>query len=121
IVISSWFIGPALLQRVRYKSSFPGDIYMPRRALMLAAASLSMFLGCLPAYGQAAPQASPTRAETTVDDKENKAILELGAATSWNVSGGAATFAPNLAMEIELIESWLDLEVGVSPFYTHSS
>ena len=94
---------------------------MPRRALRLAAASLFMFIGYLPAYDQAVPQASPTRAETTVDDKENKAILEVGAATSWNVSGGAATFAPNLAVEIEPIENWLELEVGVSPFYTHSS
>jgi hypothetical protein len=90
-------------------------------ALRLAAASLSMFIGCLPAYGQAAPQASATRAETTVDDKENNAILEVGAATSWNVSGGAATFAPNLAAEIEPIENWLELEMGVSPFYTHNS
>jgi hypothetical protein len=103
----------------KYKSSFPGEISMPRRALRLAAASLSLFIGCLPAYSQAAPQATP--AETTVDDKENKAILELGAATSWNVTGGAATFAPNLAMEIEPIEHWLELEAGVSLFYTHNS
>jgi hypothetical protein len=94
---------------------------MPRRALRLAEASLSILIGCLPAHGQVAPQASPTRSETTVDDKENKAILEVGAATSWNVSGGAATFAPNLAVEIEPIENWLELEVGVSPFYSHSS
>ena len=94
---------------------------MPRRALRLAAASLFMFIGYLPAYDQAVPQASPAHAEPTVDDKENRAILEVGAATSWNVSGGAATFAPNLAVEIEPIENWLELEVGVSPFYTHTS
>jgi hypothetical protein len=35
----------------------------------------------------------------------------LGGATSWNVSGGAATFAPNLAAEIEPIENWLELEI----------
>ena len=80
-----------------------------------------MFIGGLPAHGQAAPQDSSTRVETTIDDKENKAILELGGATSWNVSGGAATFAPNLAAEIEPIENWLELEVGVSPFYTHTA
>jgi hypothetical protein len=94
---------------------------MPRRALRLAITGLSMFIGGLPAHGQAAPQDSSTRVETTIDDKENKAILELGGATSWNVSGGAATFAPNLAAEIEPIENWLELEVGVSPFYTHTA
>lgn len=94
---------------------------MTRRTLWLAAASLSTFIGCMPAHGQAAPQGSPRSAETTVDDKENKAILEVGAATSWTVSGGAATFAPNLAVEIEPIENWLELEVGVSPFFTHTS
>ena len=46
-------------------------------------------------------------------------ILELGAATSWETSGGAATFAPNLAAEITPIENWLEIEGGVSPFYTH--
>ena len=80
-----------------------------------------MFIGCLPAHAQAAPQDSSTRVDTTVDDKENKAILEVGGATSWNVSGGAATWAPNLAVEIEPIENWLELEMGVSSFYTHNS
>jgi hypothetical protein len=94
---------------------------MPRRAFRLAAASLSTFIVCLPAYGQAAPQDSPTRVETTVDSHENKAILEVGGATSWNVRGGAATFAPNLAVEIEPVENWLEIELGVSPFYTHTS
>ena len=54
-------------------------------------------------------------------DKDPKAIVELGAATSWNFSGGAATFAPNLAAEITPIENWLELEAGVSPFYTRNS
>ena len=47
--------------------------------------------------------------------------LELGAATSWNFSGGAATFAPNLAAEVTPIENRLELEAGVSPFYTRDS
>ena len=32
------------------------------------------------------------------------AILEVGGATSWNINGGAATFAPSLAAEITPIE-----------------
>jgi hypothetical protein len=94
---------------------------MPQRAFGLALASLAVFIGCLSALGQAAPQASSNLPGTTVDDKEDKAILEIGAATSWNMSGGAATFAPNLAAEIEPIESWLEIEMGVSPFYSHNS
>jgi hypothetical protein len=94
---------------------------MPRRAFRLALASLYTFIGFLPAYGQAMPQEPSTQGKTIDDDKENRAILEVGAATSWNVSGGAATWAPNLAAEIEPIEKWLELEMGVSPFYTHNS
>lgn len=49
------------------------------------------------------------------------AILEVGASTNWNFSGGAATFAPNLAVECTPIENWLELEAGVSPFYSGNS
>ena len=90
---------------------------MPRRAFTLAVASLCTFINCLPAHGQASAQESSTR----VDTAENKAIFELGGATSWDLSGGAATFGPNVAVEIEPIEKWLELELGVSPFYTHTA
>lgn len=66
--------------------------------------------------GQAAPQT-----KQGIVDKDPVAILELGAATSWNVNGGAATFAPNIAAETTPIENWLEIEAGVSPFYTHRS
>jgi hypothetical protein len=49
------------------------------------------------------------------------AILELSAATSCILSEGAATFAPNLAGEITPVENWLEVEAGVSPFYTRHS
>jgi len=57
----------------------------------------------LTAYGQTAPK------ETAVDEKENEAILELGGATSRDISGGAPTWAPNFAVEIEPVENWLEL------------
>lgn len=78
--------------------------------------SLSMYIGCLSARGQAEPST-----HMTDNVKYNKAIFELGGATSWDVSGGAASFAPNLAVEIETIENWLELELGVSPFYTKTA
>lgn len=91
---------------------------MLRCAFKIAVVSLSTFVAGQSAHAQAAPRQSSTPAETTADDDSNKAILELGAATSWNVTGGAATFAPNFAAEITPIENWLELEAGVSPFYT---
>jgi len=54
-------------------------------------------------------------------EKDLAAIVELGAATSWNVKGGAATFAPNFAVEVTPIENWLELEFGTAPFYTRNT
>ncbi len=55
------------------------------------------------------------------EDKDPAAIVELGAATSWTLTGGAATFAPNFAVETTPIENWLELEAGVSPFFTRNA
>ena len=79
-------------------------------------------LCCLPAFGQMAqnnPSILPAKASPDTDD--TVAILEVGASTNWNFSGGAATFAPNLAAECTPIENWLELEAGVSPFFTRNS
>jgi hypothetical protein len=54
-------------------------------------------------------------------DDDPSVILELGAAASWNTSGGAASFAPNLAAETTPIENWLEIEAGVSPFFTRNA
>src|SRR6201998_1823758 len=86
----------------------------------LAAACLFLF-PFLPAHGQTSFKASSSQAREATEDKAPIVILELGAATSWNLSGGAATFAPNLAAEVTPIENWLELEAGVSPFYTRNS
>ena len=70
---------------------------------------------------QASSQVPSGHPQKAGEDKDPIAIVELGAASSWNFSGGAATFAPNLAAEVTPIENWLELEAGVSPFYTHKS
>src|ERR1700738_3670161 len=91
---------------------------MHTRVYRLTGACLFLFC-CLPAHGQTSPPGTCRNQLETNRDKDPIVILELGAATSWNVSGGAATFAPNLAAEVTPIENWLELEAGVSPFYTH--
>jgi len=60
-------------------------------------------------------------AQETKTEKEGVAILEVGAEESWNIKGGAATFGPNFAVEITPIEKWLELEAGVTPFFTRNS
>jgi hypothetical protein len=79
-----------------------------------------LLFGVLPVHGQSSSQ-SPSQWQEAGEDKDPKIILELGAATNWNFSGGAATFAPNLAAEITPIENWLEIEAGISPFYTGKS
>jgi hypothetical protein len=72
----------------------------------LAGACLFQFL-CPPAHGQTSAKAPCGDPQKAADDKDPIVIVELGAATSWNFSGGAATFAPNLAAEVTPIENWL--------------
>lgn len=77
---------------------------------------------CLPAFGQtpAARESTGSTQHIEMDDDPSY-ILEVGAATSWTTTGGAATFAPNFAAETTPIEHWLELEAGVSPFFTRNS
>lgn len=93
---------------------------MHRRIFTLAGAWLFVF-SCLPVCGQISSGQFAGQSQAVSEEKDPKAIIEVGAATSWNFSGGAATFAPNLAAEITPIENWLELEAGVSPFYTRNS
>jgi hypothetical protein len=90
------------------------------RASVFIAASLLLTL-CLPASAQDTAKMQSDHQIQASEDKEPLAILEIGAATNWNIAGGASTFAPNLAAETTPIENWLELEAGVSPFYTRNS
>src|ERR1700756_2543253 len=92
------------------------------RCYVFTLAGACLFLSlCLPTRGQSSSKISSVNTQEATQDKDPIAILEVGAATSWNLSGGAATFAPNLAAEATPIENWLELEIGVSPFYTRNS
>jgi hypothetical protein len=88
----------------------PPRSFIVRSMCRVCVLVLAQILCCLSAFGQA-----PNDTDDTV------AILEVGAATNWSFSGGAATFAPNLAVECTPIENWLELEAGVSPFFTRNS
>ncbi len=81
----------------------------------------TFLLCCLPAFGQTVMNDSSAHPTKTYAADGTVAILEVGASTNWNVNGGAATFAPNLAAECTPIENWLELEAGVSPFFTRNS
>ena len=92
---------------------------MHKRGIFVAACPILLL--ALHAAGQSsAGKQSPDR-HRAGKDQEPVATLEVGAATSWNIKGGAATFAPNLAAEVTPVEGWLELEAGVSPFFTRKS
>lgn len=93
---------------------------MRTRVLTLAVACVFLSL-TLPAHGQTSSGRSPGPPADASEEKDPAAILEIGTSTSWNVTGGAATFAPNFAVETTPIENWLELEAGVSPFYTRNA
>jgi len=93
---------------------------MRTRVFTLAGACVFLSL-TLPAHGQTSSCRSPDHPPDASEEKDPAAILEIGASTSWNVTGGAATFAPTFAVEITPIENWLELEAGVSPFYTRNA
>lgn len=91
---------------------------MQRSTFTLLGACLSLCLH-LPLCGQTSSEASLSHPSVVDDDP--RVILEVGAASSWTTSGGAATFAPSLAAETTPIENWLELEAGLTPVYTSNS
>ena len=92
---------------------------MRSHAIMLLGACLSLF-SCACTQGQTLSKPT-TPAHNTSEEKDPAAILELGAAMSWDFNGGAATFAPSLAAETTPIENWLEIEAGVTPYFTRKS
>jgi hypothetical protein len=50
-------------------------------------------------------------------DKEPSAIVEIGGASEWSLQNGAASLGPSIAVEIEPIKEWLELEAGFTPLF----
>lgn len=69
-----------------------------------------LLLGCTSAFAQSA-------------DKQPKevAVVELGAAASWNIASGGSSVAPTVAVEVTPIEKWLELEAGITPIFSRHS
>jgi hypothetical protein len=69
-------------------------------ACLLFAVCVLIF-GGTPLFGQA------ERADHT-------AVVEVGAAGDWGLTGGPASFGGTLAVEVTPIEHWLELEAGIT-------
>jgi len=57
-------------------------------------------------------------ADAQAEEKEREpfAIVELGGAGGWTLSGGSS-FGPSAAIEFEPIKNWLEIEVGIAPLF----
>ncbi len=53
--------------------------------------------------------------------KESLAIIEVGGSPSWSLNGSGLSISPTVAVEITPIEHWLELEIGTTPTFSHSS
>ena len=51
-------------------------------------------------------------------EKEPAAIIELGGAGEWPLTRGTPGYGPNLAVEVTPIKEWLEIEAGVTPFFS---
>jgi hypothetical protein len=67
-----------------------------------------LFLCCENAFAQSA-------------EKEPVAVVELGGAGDWTVTGDGSSFGPTVAVEVTPIEKWLELEAGVTPLFARHS
>jgi hypothetical protein len=54
-------------------------------------------------------------------EEEPAAVLELGGAVEQSLKGGGSNVGPTIAVEITPIEDWLELEGGVTSFFSHGS
>ena len=53
-------------------------------------------------------------------EKQPTAIIEVGGANSWNITGGSSS-GVDVAVEFTPIEDWLEIEVGITPLFAAHS
>jgi hypothetical protein len=52
------------------------------------------------------------------DEKEPLAIIEIGGAGEWALTHGAPSYGPSVAVEFTPIKDKLEIEAGVTPFFS---
>jgi hypothetical protein len=57
-------------------------------------------------------------AQAADKDKDPSAIVEIGGAGEWSLQNGGASLGPSIAVEIEPIKDWLELEAGFTPLFS---
>jgi hypothetical protein len=85
------------------------------RAITTAILTTLLFAANVPAQG---PIYSPDQPSSQTEQKEPAAILEVGAAGEWALTHGRPSYGPNLAVEFTPIPKWLEIEAGVTPFFS---
>ena len=56
------------------------------------------------------------RAQAEEKEKEPPAIVEIGASSSWTLTGDSS-FGPTAGVEFEPIKNWLEIEIGTGPMF----
>jgi hypothetical protein len=52
------------------------------------------------------------------EETEPAAIIEIGGAGEWALTHGTPSYGPNVAVEVTPIKEWLEIEAGVTPFFS---
>jgi hypothetical protein len=60
---------------------------------------------------------SAAYAQAEDKDKEPAAIVEIGGAGEWGLRDGGYGLGPSIAVEVEPLKEWLELEAGFTPLF----
>ncbi|MGO9173229.1 MAG: hypothetical protein ACLP7P_14870 [Rhodomicrobium sp.] len=52
-------------------------------------------------------------------EEKEVAVVEIGGAGEWGLQHGGSAAGPNVAVEFDVIEHWLEIEVGVTPLFSN--
>jgi len=58
-------------------------------------------------------------ADARAADPEPRTVIELGGAAGYSLKGGGPSGGPDVAVEVGVVENWLEIEVGVAPVFGH--